>query len=180
MSPVLNEVIDYLKSCDIKPTKEIIAEELNFYIKNLYSHVGEEAHKHSESIGIINDTGMTWEEMDAQMLKQIEEYKEALKELELVELQGDNMQYSVQIDRSVDALSNCLRRVSVYVEDIYKWKLTINASGIDYGVYFNFDIEAKELEISNCPEYDESLYLDDIIDLINGDEWKELGLWKQD
>ena len=62
MSPVLNEVIDYLKSCDIKPTKEIIAEELNFYIKNLYSHVGEEAHKHSESIGIINDTGMTLEE----------------------------------------------------------------------------------------------------------------------
>lgn len=89
------------------------------------------------------------------------------------------MQYSVQIDRSVDALSNCLRRVSVYVEDIYEWKLTINASGIDYGIYFNFDIEAKELEISNCPEYDESLYLDDIIDLINGDEWKELGLWKQ-
>ena len=86
MSPVLNEVIDFLKSCDIKPTKKIIEEELNFYIKNLYSHVGEEAHKHAESIGIINDTDMTWEEMDAQMLKQIEEYKEALKELELVEL----------------------------------------------------------------------------------------------
>ena len=84
MSPVLNEVIDYLKSCDIKPTKKIIEEELNFYIKNLYSHVGEAAHKHSESIGIINDTDMTWEEMDAQMLKQIEEYKEALKELEFV------------------------------------------------------------------------------------------------
>ena len=80
------------------------------------------------------------------------------------------MQYSVQIDGRVDALSNCLRKVSTCVEDIEEWKLTINACGIDYGIYFNFDIEAKELEISNCPEYDESLYLDDIIDLINGEE----------
>ena len=80
------------------------------------------------------------------------------------------MQYSVQIDRSVDALSNCLRRVSVYVEDICEWKLTINASDIDDGIYFNFDIETKELEISDCSKYDESLYLDDIIDLINGDD----------
>ena len=81
------------------------------------------------------------------------------------------MQYSVQIDRMVDALSNCLRKVSTYVEDIGEWKVSINAGGIDYGIYFNFDLEAKELEISNQPKYgyDESLYLDDIIDLINGE-----------
>ena len=85
------------------------------------------------------------------------------------------MKYSVQIDRSVDALSNCLRRVSVYVEDIWKWKVSINAGGIDYGIYFNFDLEARELEISNQPQYgyDESLYLDDIIDLINGEDEEE-------
>ena len=83
MSPVLEEVIEYLESYNVKPTKKKISEELNFYIKNLYSHVGEAAHKHE---GIINDTDMTWEEMDAQMLKQIDGYKEALKELEFVEL----------------------------------------------------------------------------------------------
>ena len=45
--------------------------------------------------------------------------------------------------------------------------MTINAGGIDYGIYFNFDIDNKILEISNQSTYNEEMYLDDIIDVIN-------------
>ena len=77
------------------------------------------------------------------------------------------MGYSVQIERSVDSLTVCLNKVNDYIEDIWEWDVRINAGGIDYGIYFNFDLESKKLEISNRPEYDEGLYLDDIIDIIN-------------
>jgi hypothetical protein len=80
-----------------------------------------------------------------------------------------SMDYTVDIERSVDALANCLRRVNNGIDDIWDWRVSINAGGIDYGIYFNFDLENKELEISNQPaDYaDDSLYLDDIIEMIN-------------
>ena len=74
MNDVIQEVIDYLESWDIEPTKEKIKRVLNNWIENLYSHVGVEAHKHEEECGIDDLTGMTWEEQDIQMLKQIESY----------------------------------------------------------------------------------------------------------
>ena len=77
------------------------------------------------------------------------------------------MGYSVDINRSVEALAYCLQMVSNGVNDIHEWRISINAGGIDYGIYFNFDVEEKELEISNQPIFDESLYLEDIIDEIN-------------
>lgn len=82
------------------------------------------------------------------------------------------MRYSVDIDRSIDALTNCLRRVQYGIDDIDDWRVSINAGGIDYGIYFNFDLERKELEISNQPYYecDDSLYLDEIIEMINETE----------
>lgn len=80
-----------------------------------------------------------------------------------------SMDYTVDIERSVDALANCLRRVNNGIDDIWDWRVSINAGGIDYGIYFNFDLENKELEISNQPAdgADDSLYLDEIIEMIN-------------
>ena len=79
------------------------------------------------------------------------------------------MKYTVDIDRSMDALAHCMQKVNNGIEDIWDWRASINAGGIDYGIYFNFDIEGKELEISNQPRhgYDDSLGLDEIIEKIN-------------
>ena len=78
------------------------------------------------------------------------------------------MRYTVDIEQSIDALANCLRRVQNGIDDIWDWNISI-AGGTDYGIYFNFDIEEKQLEISNQPGYgyDDSYYLDEIIDMIN-------------
>lgn len=78
MNNVIQEAIDYLESWDIEPTEEKIKRVLNKWIDNLYSHIGVEAHKHEEECGIVDLTGMTWEEQDKQMLKQIESYKNCL------------------------------------------------------------------------------------------------------
>ena len=53
--------------------------------------------------------------------------------------------------------------------------MSINAGGIDYGIYFNFDIDKKELEICNQPslDADDSLNLNEIIEIINEYEESE-------
>lgn len=79
VSQGIAEVIDYLESWDIKPTKEKMQSVLNDWIKNSYSHVGAESHRHEIECGIEDLTGMTWEEQDAQMLQQIERYKKCLE-----------------------------------------------------------------------------------------------------
>ena len=77
------------------------------------------------------------------------------------------MRYSVDIDRSVDSVAYCLNRLNNEV-DMWDWRISINAGGIDYGVYFNFDLEDKELEISNQPFYKvETTDLDEVIEAIN-------------
>lgn len=77
------------------------------------------------------------------------------------------MRYSVEINRSVDSVVYCLNMLNNEVV-LWDWTISINAGGIDYGVYFNFDLEDKELEISNQPFYGvETSYLEDIIDAIN-------------
>ena len=78
------------------------------------------------------------------------------------------MKYSVEIERGIESLMCCLRDVSTQINE-WEWNVIINAGGIDYGIYFNFDIDKKELEISNQPQYDESLELYEIIDIINPD-----------
>ena len=85
------------------------------------------------------------------------------------------MRYAVEIDRSSEAVSECLNRVKRNVETIDEWIVTVNAGGIDYGVYFNFDTIEQELIICNQPlyGYDESLYLDEIIDVINEESEEE-------
>lgn len=79
------------------------------------------------------------------------------------------MRYTVDIERSIDSLTNCLKRVNNGIEDIWEWRVSINAGGIDDGIFFNFNVKEKELEICNQPGYgyDDSYYLDEIIDIIN-------------
>lgn len=79
------------------------------------------------------------------------------------------MKYAVQIDMSLWSIVDCLDRVNRNVENIEDWMVSVNGGGICYGLYLNFDLEEKELTICNGPlyGYDESLYLDDIIDEIN-------------
>ena len=78
------------------------------------------------------------------------------------------MGYTVDIDRSVEALAHCLKQVNK-IRDIEDWYVYVNAGGIDYGIYLNFNVERKELVICNQPDrgYDDSYYLEEIIDMIN-------------
>lgn len=78
--------------------------------------------------------------------------------------------YSVEIERSIESFAHCIQKVKNGINDIWDWRISINACGIDYGIYFNFNIEGKELEISNQSKYDEDLDLSEIIDEINGEE----------
>lgn len=82
MSSTAKEVIEYLESWDCEPTKENIIKTLRKWIENLYSQIGKAAHEHLLACGIIDKTGMSWEEQDMQMLKQIEKYKQCLVEIE--------------------------------------------------------------------------------------------------
>ena len=76
------------------------------------------------------------------------------------------MRYSVDINRSVDSVAYCLNMLNNEV-DMWDWRISINAGGIDYGVYFNFDLEKKELEICNQPFYKtETTDLDEVIEAI--------------
>ena len=85
------------------------------------------------------------------------------------------MRYTLDIERNIDALEYCLRKVKNGMEDIWSWDISINAGGIEYGIYFNFDTKRKELEICNCPGYgyNDTLYLDEIIDKINEEEYED-------
>jgi hypothetical protein len=82
------------------------------------------------------------------------------------------MKYSVDIARDIDSLAICIKRVNNGINNIYDWRVSINAGGIDYGIYFNFDIDRKELEISNQPNgiAIDSLCLDEIIEIINDED----------
>ena len=57
----LIDAIEYLESCDLTPSKENIKKILQRWSRNLYSHVGKEAHERSSSCGIEDETEMTWE-----------------------------------------------------------------------------------------------------------------------
>lgn len=85
------------------------------------------------------------------------------------------MKYTVDIENSFGALASCMKKLDDYIACYWDWKITVNAGFIDYGIYFNFDLENKEFEISNQPKdgYDDSLGLDEIIDKINGYEEEE-------
>lgn len=63
--------------------------------------------------------------------------------------------YSVEVDRyNPMALARCLEALFEAIPDFeYDWTVSANSGGITYGLYLNIDIERKEIEISNQPEF---------------------------
>ena len=85
------------------------------------------------------------------------------------------MTYTIDIDNRVESLIYCLKKVQE-IDNIYEWTVSINAGGIDYGVYFNFDSDECILEICNCPnDYADYTDMDlaEIIDAINNENSDE-------
>lgn len=85
------------------------------------------------------------------------------------------MTYTIGIDNTIDSLIYCFNKVEE-IDDIYDWRISINAGGIDYGVYFNFDSDERVLEICNCPnDYADytDMDLDEIIEDINDENSDE-------
>lgn len=85
------------------------------------------------------------------------------------------MTYTIDIDNSLESLIYCLKKVQA-IDNIYEWQVSINAGGIDYGIYFNFDSDECILEICNCPnDYADytDMGLDEIIDAINEENGEE-------
>ena len=79
--------------------------------------------------------------------------------------------YSVEIDKyNPEALIHCLQKLQYGIPDFSEWRFTINAGGIDYGIYLNFDIENKEIEICNQPQGRGEDYLDDVLELFEEEE----------
>lgn len=81
--------------------------------------------------------------------------------------------YSVEIDRyNPMALARTLKKMADDIPDFeYDWKVSANGGGIDYGLYLNIDIELKEIEICNQPEYgDGDDFLEDVFDYFRSDD----------
>lgn len=80
-------------------------------------------------------------------------------------------EYSVEIDKySATSLVNCLKNLENEIPDFDEWRFIINSGGIDYGIYLNFNLRDKEIEISNQPRGEGNDYLDDVIDALSEDE----------
>ncbi len=76
------------------------------------------------------------------------------------------MRFSVEINRYGEALVWCLKKLTNNIPDLYDWRFSANAGGIDYGIYLNIDIEDKEIEICNQPNGKGDDLLDDVIEYL--------------
>ena len=85
--------------------------------------------------------------------------------------------YSVEVDRyNPMALAHCLKKLNDAIPDFeYDWKVSANGGGIDYGLYLNINVERKEIEICNQPEFgtDGDDFLEDVLENFNEDEEEE-------
>lgn len=85
--------------------------------------------------------------------------------------------FSVEVDRyNPVALTYCLQKLEENIPKFeYDWRLFINAGGIDYGIYLNINVERKEIEICNQPEYgtDGEDTLDDVFACFEEEEEDE-------
>lgn len=82
--------------------------------------------------------------------------------------------YSIEVDKyNPTALTHCLQKLENAIPGYeYDWRLYINAGGIDYGIYLNINVDKKEIEICNQPEYgtDGDDWLDTVLELFEDDE----------
>ncbi len=80
--------------------------------------------------------------------------------------------YSIKVDNSnPTSLSYCLIRIEDNIPDFgYDWTMTVNAGGIDYGIYLNVYVDRKEIVICNQPEGDGDDCLNDLFELFKEDE----------
>lgn len=81
--------------------------------------------------------------------------------------------FSVEIDRyNPMALVHCLKELNNVIPDFeYDWRVSANGGGIDYGLYLNINVEKKEIEICNQPEFgtDGDDMIEDVIECFNKD-----------
>lgn len=73
----------------------------------------------------------------------------------------------------VIALANTLKEMADVIPDFeYDWRVSANGGGIDCGLYLNINIEIKEIEICNQPEYgtDDDDLLEDVLDYFRSDD----------
>lgn len=82
MERLFMDIMMDLWAGDVIVSYKIFIEEINKRISNLQSHIGTEAHQKETALGIIDKTGMSWEEQDENLRKQINEYQELLEYLE--------------------------------------------------------------------------------------------------
>ncbi len=72
---VYEEVKEYLESWDCPVTREQVIKIVSEWRDNLKSYIGKEAHQRLMALGVIDETGMSWEEQDNQSAKKIERYE---------------------------------------------------------------------------------------------------------
>lgn len=81
--------------------------------------------------------------------------------------------YTIEVNKDdPTALTWCLNKLENVIPDYeYDWRIVINAGGIDYGIYLNINVDYKEIEICNQPEYiGEIDMLDDVIKLFEEED----------
>ena len=78
---VYEEAKEYLESWDCPVTRDNIIKCVTEWRDNLRSQIGEEAHKRSLALGIVDDTGMSWEEQDRYAIRQAARYEAYLKKI---------------------------------------------------------------------------------------------------
>lgn len=71
-----------LWSGDVSISYDTFITEIRQRIENLKSHIGEEAHLKLLRLGVVDNTGMSWEKQDLQTKKEISQLEELLKFLE--------------------------------------------------------------------------------------------------
>ena len=76
------EAVLQLLSWDCPINADMVAKVLKDWIRNCWSHIGEEYHKTLTSLGVKDLTGMTMEEHNAQSIELARDYEEALKDVE--------------------------------------------------------------------------------------------------
>ena len=84
--------------------------------------------------------------------------------------------FSVEVDKyDATALTHSLNALEEGIPDFaWGWRIFANGGGIDYGIFLNFNINEKEIEICNQPRDGEGNdMLEDVFDALGNEEEDE-------